>query len=200
MPRVKSFVVLSVLVLAGCSTGIDPYQFVPKDPNPERYSICHGYGCTYRTALSLSDKQWRAVEWAFKPKPKNADAERKAIGEAIAILEGESQTMAELPGDRAEASARPENHGQMDCIDETVNNTQYLEFLEGHDLLRFHTASKPIHRGYFVDGQWPHNTATITELESGQVYAVDGFYRSTGEPPYIIEKEIWVKDWKPDKS
>ena len=85
---------------------------------------------------------------------------------------------------------------QMDCIDETVNTTTYIKFLNEEGLLKFHEPALPVHRGYFIDGRWPHNSAVIREKD-GPLYVVDSFYRANGQEPHIVPRTDWVNGWRP---
>jgi hypothetical protein len=71
--------------------------------------------------------------------------------------------------------------------------------MEEAGLLKFHKLGNPIHRGYFING-WPHNTATIRELESNDQYAVDSYYRDNGVKPDIMPADVWLGGWRPPKE
>ncbi len=193
-------VCLLAVLLCGCSSGINPQQFAGPDTHYQKFTLCHGYGCSQRMDVGLYQYEWNEVLAAFKPAANSAEEERKQIAKGAAIFEKFANKASGLPADHAEASHLPEDDGQMDCIDETVNISQYLDFIEAEGVLSFHAAGEPIHRGYFIDGKWPHNTATITEKVNGQIYAVDSFYRSTGEEPYIIERDVWLANWSPSRQ
>lgn len=189
-----------LLLLCACSSGIDPYFYVRRDAGPQAFEICHGYGCTYRTSVGVGEAAWKQVQELFQKAPKDSEEERARIAQAIALMEVFSSQSSGLPKDAAEASSRPEDAGQMDCIDETVNTTQYLTFLEADGLLKFHSVGKPIHRGYFVDGKWPHNAATIVENNTGTSWVVDSFYEESGTHIHIVPPEIWLKNWSPRRE
>lgn len=99
--------------------------------------------------------------------------------------------------DMIEASRFKENQYQLDCIDETVNTSQYITMLHHAKLLRYYELAEPTHRGYFIDGRWPHNTAVIKDVSSDELWVVDSFYRGNGEPPYIVPREDWLNGWRP---
>ena len=85
----------------------------------------------------------------------------------------------------------------MDCIDETVNTDLYLSFLQTAGVFKFHEKTGPLHRGYFVDGMWPHNTAAAVERDSGAVYAIDSYYHDNGVKIDAVEKDVWLDRWRP---
>ncbi|MEM6781451.1 MAG: hypothetical protein AAF569_06270 [Pseudomonadota bacterium] len=189
-----------ILLIAGCAGGLNPAQFAGKDAQYDDFNLCHGYGCLTTTRIGLTDKQWKTVTKNFKRPAKTAEEERSKIAKAAAQFEKYTSKISALPKDKAEARSLPEDEGQMDCVDETINMAQFLEFLDAEDVLKFHVAAKPMQRGFFIDGKWPHNTAAIREIATGQIYAVDGFYRAAGKPPYIIERNIWMANWRPSQS
>lgn len=194
------FLIPVLCLLGACSTGINPKEFTGNDTTYQNFTLCHGYGCTKRMSLGLYQYEWNEVLASFTPAASNAQEERAQIAKGAATFEQFMNKASGLPQDNAEARHLPENDGQMDCIDETVNMSQYLEFVDSAGVLKFHSAGKPIHRGYFIDGKWPHNTATIQDKTSGKIYAVDSFYRNMGEEPYIIESRVWLANWKPSKQ
>ena len=78
---------------------------------------------------------------------------------------------------------------QMDCIDESTNTFQYLSALEELDLLRWHRTGLKQRRIVWFATHW---TATIAEVDSGQLFAVDSWYLDNGELPYLQP----IADWR----
>lgn len=190
---------LPVFILAACSTGIPLEKYAPQDQSRDAFTFCHGYSCTHKVPAGFDEAEWKKVAQIFRSKPaKTPEAERSKIAAAIARMESVIGVKTGTDHDLAEARSIKEDKGQMDCIDETMNTSRYLEFLEDNGLLQFHERALPVHRGYFLNG-WPHNTATIREIPSGQRYAVDSFYRDNGQEPYILAVEQWLTGWNPHK-
>jgi hypothetical protein len=188
-------------ILAGCSTGIpvDKYNNLPA--HPDSFMLCHGYSCTYKSKAGFSNKEWKNILAVFRKKPaKDSAAERSKIGKAIAMMERYSGAKTGTDDDDAEAVAIKRNGKQLDCIDETVNTTMYIGLLQKADVLKFHEIADPTHRGYLIDGRWPHNTAVIRETGNGKLFVADSFYRKNGEEPYIMPREAWLAGWKPAGS
>ena len=79
--------------------------------------------------------------------------------------------------------------GQMDCIDESTNTFQYLAALQEFDLMQWHQVDLKQRRIVWFATHW---TASIREIESGQRFAVDSWYRDNGELPYIQP----IADWQ----
>lgn len=187
-----------VLFLAGCATGINPDKYNPDEATHQDFKLCHGYSCTYKSPAGFTKTEWEKVRGIFgKGGAKDATSERSKIGQAIAMMEGFSGAKTGTSGDLPMAGAFKENNYQMDCIDETINTTHYVGFLQQDGLLKFHEIADPTHRGYFIDGRWPHNTAVIREKDSGMLFVVDSFYRGNGEEPYILPRQDWLAGWKP---
>ncbi len=199
---IKFWALAAALCVAGCGNqGMNLYPY--KDPSftPEKFAVCHGFNCYYRTEGWITPKQWKQVEAIFRPAPKNAAEERKRISKAIGKMEYYAGLSSGLNQDRAKAETFEENRiTQMDCIDETINTDLYLEFLANEKLFKFHRPHGPVHRGFFVDGAWPHNSAAIEEIETGDVYVVDSYYRAHAQPAYMVPLKEWAAFWRPPED
>jgi len=165
-------------------------------PSPNKYSICHGHSCNKYAYVSLSQQQWQTVTDLFLPPANNAEQERELIKQAIALLEHLTGEQVGTYRDKAKnaTSASTGLHGQLDCIDEATNTTVYLRLLSDAKLLNFHQQSSRTARGGLLT---PHNTATITEKNSGIRYAVDSWFDRNGQPPAIVPLQHWKQGWKP---
>ena len=195
-----SFLALS-LVLAGCSTGLPIKKYNDLPAEPQAFTLCHGYSCTHKTAAGFSNAEWNTVLSVFRSNPATtAEAERAKIGKAIAMMEQYAGAKTGTDDDDAEATGRKRNNLQLDCIDETINTTHYIGFLQKAGVLKFHEVADPTHRGYLIDGKWPHNTAVMRDTESGELFVVDSFYRKNGEEPHIMPRAAWLAGWKPPGS
>lgn len=189
--------VLLGLLLAGCSTGIavDKYNAAPA--SRASFMQCHGYSCTTKTATGFTEADWKKVVAIFRPPARTAEEERSKIAAALALMERQIGVKTGTSEDLPMAGMVKESTLQLDCIDETVNTTHYIEFLQDAGLLRFHEITEPTHRGYIFDARWPHNTAVLREKDNGVLWAVDTFYRANGEEPYILPRSDWLAGWKP---
>lgn len=190
-----------VLCLSACSTGISVDKYNDRPSRPDGFSLCHGYSCTSQTGTSFLVAEWNNIASLFqKNTAKNVEEERSKIGQAIAMMERYAGAKTGTDIDEPEAVSFKSSTKQMDCIDETVNTTHYLEMLYRGGLLKFYEPAEPTHRGYLIDGSWPHNTAVMKEKDSGVLYVVDSFYKKNGEVPYIMSRETWLAGWKPAGS
>ncbi len=195
----KKFALLPLtLALAACgSTGMNLAPYKDSAASPEKFYVCHGYGCTHKTWAGFTDKEWAAIKAVFKKKPRDAAAERAQIGKAVGLMEKYAGARSGTSGDLGEARTAKEDENQMDCIDETINTDLYLQFLDKEGIFRYHRHTKPVHRGYFVDGQWPHNSAAVRENASGDVWVVDSYYFANGQPARVVLLKEWFAGWKP---
>ncbi|PZO88917.1 MAG: hypothetical protein DI626_00515 [Micavibrio aeruginosavorus] len=194
----KSFAFFIAFALCGCSTGLPIQKYNNLPASVEAFHICHGYSCTHKSAAGFTAQEWAEINKIFNAKPaKDAAAERSKIGQAIALMERYSGIKTGTDEDNGEAVGFKTSDKQMDCIDETVNTTQYVGLLQNAGFLKFHEKTEPTHRGYIINGTWPHNTAVIREKENGALWAVDSFYRANGEEPYIVPRADWLNGWKP---
>lgn len=174
-----------------------------KDPSftREKFAVCHGFNCYYRTQGGITDKQWAQLQKIFKPAPKTAEAERAMISKAIGKMEYYAGLSSGLNQDRGKAETFEENRiTQMDCIDETINTDQYLHFLEEDGLFKFHRTHGPVHRGYFIDGAWPHNSGAVEEIKTGTVYVIDSYYKPHAQPAYVVPLKDWSAFWRPPEE
>lgn len=187
-----------LLFLTACgSTGINLGPYYYYGPTKEEFKVCHGYSCSYKAPVQLSEKEWKKIIRPFRYKAKTSEQERKRIAQYIANMEKVAGHKSGTDEDLAAARGRRESLFQMDCIDETINTSLYLKFLKRENVLKYHDFNLPVHRGYLIDGRWPHNSATIREIKTDQVFVIDSFYRDNGQKPYIMPVQKWIDGWKP---
>ena len=195
----KIHFLISVLFLSACTgQGISLLPYQDRGASPEHFRLCHGFSCTERTQVTLNERQWEKVLAPFKKKAKNAEGERKQIASALAIMEKEVNADTGINPDFGEARTFEGDQSQMDCIDEAINTSLYLKFLDDAGVMHYHDAAEPVHRGFFVDGQWPHNSGAIEEIATDEKYVVDSYYFDSGIPPAVVPLEIWLAEWKPE--
>lgn len=187
---------LAVLLVSGCTRLTDPHEYLKEKaqsvPEQRNFTVCHGYDCTFRTALSLDEAEWTAVRHLFEPAAESASAERRMIGEAIAMIEryvgariGTDKDIAGI------AYIRAGDRTQQDCIDESTNTTTYLTMMIEDGLIRRHALTRPASRGVFLDFRWYHQSAVIAEIGAGTEYVVDSWYNANGKPPLVTTLRAW---------
>ena len=79
--------------------------------------------------------------------------------------------------------------GQLDCIDESINTTRYLELFEQAGLLKFHRVTERAYRRSLFDQHW---AAQLQDLKSSRRYVIDSWYGDNGEPPLMVSSERWM--------
>ena len=159
-------------------------------PEANKVWVCHGFGCYYRTPVTFSRRDIASMR-RIMGRPRSAAAERERIKRLIAWAErrvaAEAGSADDVAGlDLGNARIR----GQMDCIDEATNTTSYLLVAKENGLLRFHTVGRPVARGYFLDGRYPHATAVV-KADDGVAYAIDSWPIGNGKPPLVMTLDEW---------
>lgn len=198
MMRVFGFAVLAVI--AACTRYPAPDRFLGyrgiEPPAGDRFVICHGYGCTYRTPVVFNDEDWAAVLAPLATPAGDAPDERTRIGLALArfeeIVGRKTGTETDVGGLTFRTAGDPT---QLDCMDETTNTTTYLTLLQTRGVLRWHRVSRPASRGVFLDGRWYHETAVLMEQAGGAEFAVDSWFEDNGKPPHILPLDQWGLSW-----
>lgn len=192
--------ILAVGLLAGCTRYPTPEQFLAKrgiaTPDETHFVICHGFGCTFHSEVSLTEAEWAQVTTPLHPPASDPAGERRQIGRAVALFE---QIVGRKTGTDTDKGGLSHivagDPTQLDCIDETTNTTTYLTLLHGHGLLRWHRVGQPASRGFFLDGRWYHESAVLLEQASGAEFAIDSWVGDNGEPPVIMPLEQWQWTW-----
>jgi hypothetical protein len=171
----------------------------PKALERSAVPVCFHHGCESVERVSLTDAQWRQVARHFEPAAADAAGEREQIRRAIAAMESITGDLAGTSGDLAGNLASIGTlEPQMDCIDESSNTTTYLTLFEQAGLLRWHSVEPRVSRGYLIWGGWPHSTAMIRDRQTGRQWVVDSWFGDNGEPPEVVELDIWKDGWKPE--
>lgn len=196
----RLLLIIATFFLFGCSSNSQflVARYAHPNPTPDIFYVCHGYGCVKRSTIHLSQQDWDAIQANFSPKAPSAEIERKQIALATGKIES---IVGKLIGTDVDKPGSPiffYNPTQQDCIDETVNTSTYLTLYDKAGLLKWHRVGEAARRGYITDGQWPHNTAVITEKNSGVHFAVDSWFHANGESPVIILLDLWKSGWSLD--
>lgn len=193
---------LLVLALCGCAKGqgISLLQYTDYGETRQNFKLCHGFSCSMRTPVNLEESMWREIVAGFKNPAATPEQEREKIAEAIALIERYVTVKVGLRPDLGRAETFEGDQSQMDCIDEAVNTSRYLRFLDESGAFVWHKAADPVHRGYFVDGIYPHNSGAVREIKSGEVYVIDSYYFDNGEKPAVMKLDVWLDNWRPDPT
>lgn len=165
-------------------------NFAMQDPAPGNFFTCYGYGCKYRTRISLTAEEWRDVQAEFNPAPEDAAAERRQVAAAVARFE---RLVGERTGTAVHQRDSRLNLGdpsQLDCVDDSVNTWTYLTMLARSGMLRYHGVAGLAHRGTLLTLDFS-NTAVLVEKDNGEHFAVDPWLGDAGVPPPVIPLKLW---------
>lgn len=154
--------------------------------------VCHGFGCERKTAFRFGPADLKAMRKALGA-PRSAAEEREGIRRMVAWAETRVAVEVGSAGDVGGLDLWNAGvAGQMDCIDEATNTTSYLMVAADAGLLRHHTVGRPVARGYFLDGRYPHATAVVVS-DTRRPWAVDSWRRSNGMPPEVMPLPRWFE-------
>ncbi len=184
---------LTLLIALPLTAAAEPAATAPDGLSGHEFVHCFDFGCKSRLGLDFSGQHWRRIEALFAPPAADAAEERQRIRAAIALMERFAGALAGTDADRGGNYSGVDLPRQQDCIDESTNTLQYLYALEERHLLRFHRVDLKQRRIVWFISHW---TATVRDTASGELYAVDSWYRDNGEPPYIQKLADWRRDRK----
>lgn len=199
-PAARVVALASLLLAAGCAgqaAGPARSWYAAHDgvaPRADRIYVCHAFGCARKTAVDYSAKDLATLRRILAKGRTSQAAERKAIAEAVAWSERKTGPVVgsenDVGGYDLQNSGVP---GQMDCIDEATNTTSLLLLAEGRGYLSHHTVSRPVARGFFLDGRYPHATAVVRSSD-GAAFAIDSWPQSNGKLPVVQDLDAWFAE------
>lgn len=175
-----------LISLAAATYSLVSYGYVTFD-------VCYDFGCRSQSEVVLNKSEWLSVATIFDAT--DAVEERKQIKLAIARIE--SLVGHHTPIHRDLGMNLPVMEGieksdlfpgQLDCIDESINTTRYLEIMAAKGLLQFHAVDKRAYRRSFITQHW---AAQILDIDSGRQYIIDSWFEKNGEPPVLVSRERW---------
>lgn len=159
--------------------------------NPDdEFVHCFDFGCKSYKSLSFSRHQWDNISMIFSKPALSAWLEKQQIRQAIALMEHYSGDISGTSQDKAGNYPGMDLPKQQDCIDESTNTLQFLRALESRRLLSWHKVIGKKRRIVWIATHW---TAVIAELDSGQQFAVDSWYRDNGQAPFIQPIKAWQR-------
>jgi hypothetical protein len=168
-------------------------------PQLSAFEICQGGGCAEISKTSLTELEWNAVTRIFNVPAKDAETERQKIAQAIGLLEDlvgkKVGTSADLAGTFFDGKLA----GQQDCNDEAINSTTYMRLLKNNGYMPLHEIEDTRTRNFFFTG-WPHTTAVIREIKTGERYAVDSWFYDNGHAATIVPFKQWKANFEPEDS
>mgnify|MGYP000874282989 CR=1 FL=1 len=198
-PFLRCLLCLALAVSAGGCTSTPAAWLrtygLAEQPRPEGLTVCTSFACVGTARTALTPEEWERVRALFVPDPSDAAAERATAARAVGLLEEMVGAKVGTGQDRAEDTVGGEDSGQLDCIAEAANTTEYLLLMARDGLLPRHRVATPAHRGFLVF--WPHSTAVLEELDGGTAYAVDSWYGANGEAAKVWTLAAW-ESWETD--
>jgi hypothetical protein len=168
-------------------------------PNLNQFEICQSGGCAKVTLLALNDADWQPIGAIFSQHAQSAEMERDQISKAIGLLEAVVGHKAGTSEDRAGTFDNSDYAGQQDCNDEAINTTTYMRLLKQAGYMVFHEIEDMRTRNFFFTG-WPHTTAVIREIKTGERFAVDSWFYDNGHPATIVPFNRWKANYQPEDS
>ncbi len=168
-------------------------------PQLNAFEICQGGGCALLSKISLTELEWNAVTRIFNVPAKNAEEERQKIAQAIGVLEDLVGKKIGTTADLAGTFYNGNLTGQQDCNDEAINSTTYMRLLKANGFMPLHEIEDTRTRNFFFTG-WPHSTAVIHEIKTGERYAVDSWFYDNGHAATIVPFKQWKANFQPEDS
>jgi hypothetical protein len=167
-------------------------EFSLPTPTPTSVIICHGFGCRFRTPIALSAADDAKLSQFLSAGRASAEAERKAVAQAVAWFQRRVAPEAGTASAKAYATgvfdAQP---SQFDCIDASTNTTTTLLVLSELGLLKYHRLVAPVSRSPLLGLGVIHTTAVLVELQGGREWAIDSWVRNNGDPPDVLPLKAW---------
>jgi hypothetical protein len=193
-----------LLIVTNASGAISDINTIYRQmPSLQGFDICHGGGCAEIKRVALTRNEWLQVTTIFARSPDteviSADQERKLIAKAIGILESLIGIKTGTNTDRAGTFGNSSFPGQLDCNDEAINTTTYMRLLRQDGLMKLHEIEDTRTRNFFFSG-WPHTTAVIHEIASGERFAIDSWFYDNGAPASIVPFSVWKSGYVPTDS
>jgi hypothetical protein len=170
-------------------------------PTMHGFEICMGGGCAELKQVALTNEEWQTVERVFSQDGEvvNAAQERELIALAIGAMESIVGKKTDTDSDLAGTFGNSDYAGQLDCNDEAINSTTYMRLMRSQGLIKFHEVADMRTRNFFFSG-WPHTTAVLREIQSGEMFAVDSWFYDNGFPATIVPFSEWKAGFIPNDS
>ena len=189
------------IMLTGCgTTTAERVKASVGAPSPlvNAFSHCSAYGCQKVQQVSLELDEWQSVISLFDDMPTSPEQERETLQIAIARME---QIVGPKTGTNDDIAKSwlftfvPK--GQLDCIDESINTTTYLNLLNDAGFIKYHDIGKIALRGGGFSFMLLHNTATLIDKKDGSEYTMDSWFRANGVAPDVVPLDEWLSGWGP---
>ena len=164
----------------------------PLPVRAERLQVCHAYDCASRTEIQFGEVELKGVQSLFRGL-KDAEAERDAAARAVGMFYLLAGTQSPIWQDHGENNDDEEVVGRMDCIDHSINTTEFLLLMQRRGWLRFHEVAEPVRRGFW-NAHWG---AKLIERATRRQFVVDSWFYDPGEPAVVFALETWSSGARP---
>jgi hypothetical protein len=201
--NVSAVTIAISLSIAACNAQAalsDMSRIFRQTPSLEAFEICFGGGCAEVKQVALNNEEWQKVVHLFALNAAlNAAQERERIAEAIGLLEVIVGEKIGTSNDIAGTFYTGNLVGQLDCNDEAINTTTYMRLMRQTGLIKWHEVEDTRTRSFFFNG-WPHSTAVMHDVQTGERFAVDSWFYDNGAPATIVPFAIWKSGYRPADS
>jgi len=154
----------------------------------EQVTICYNYGCSARSAVTLSEPQLERVRRALENSP-DPFSERIAIAWAVGRMYFYAGQQSPIWRDRGGNYDDDGVDGRMDCIDHAHNTSAWLEIFQRRGWLRFHSVLPSVDRGVFA----VHWGARIRQHPGSEEFIVDSWFFDNGNPAAVFTLAAWMQ-------
>ena len=155
----------------------------------QKIAICYDFSCKTLQQVVLSAEEWRSVIGWFYPAAHTAVEEREQLRQAIGWMEVVIGRHTPTHRDKGlNLEKNPEFPGQLDCIDESLNITTYMQLFQDQGHLRRH---RVIDRAYRKAGFDAHWAGQIEEINTGERFVIDSWFQDNGMLPYLSPSTDW---------
>ena len=184
-----------LLVLSASAANADDWfsRGHGRAPTKDTVYVCHGYTCRIVTPVRFSPAEISRMAGKLAKGVTDDAAEREQVSKTVQVFEtivgARIGTSADLPKMQFGRGA----DDQMDCIDEATNTTSLLMLLAQNGYLKHHKVEPPSARGFFLDGRYPHATAVLKVVATGEKWAIDSWPRANAEPPVVQPLKVWKR-------
>ena len=155
----------------------------------QNIAICYNFSCKTLQQVALSAEEWRCVFGWFYPAAPTAAEEREQLRQAIGWMEVVVGRHTPTHRDKGlNLEKNPEFPGQLDCIDESLNITTYMQLFQEQGHLRRHRVVDRAYRKAGFDAHW---AGQIEQIDTGERFVIDSWFQDNGMLPYLSPSTEW---------
>ncbi len=74
-----------------------------------------------------------------------------------------------------------------------------MRLMQQADLMKWHAVEDTRTRNFFFNG-WPHSSAVMRDINTGERFAVDSWFYDNGAPATIVPFTVWKSGYRPADS